>query len=172
MPGRILWNLKSWISHPYQGCSKTLPPKSRIMLECFFAIGDKKEARFLGKWHTTITLNDLNGSIAKASKGQIWLLAQSPIIHLGANNIDSADKMVNLAISCGFKNSGIKSLTKKFIVEICSTERLDTPVGRDGKIFCNDNHLKLLVDISNEIYNKSRFKLEKFYKNMQSFKYL
>ena len=80
--------------------------------------------------------------------------------------------MVNLAISSGFKNSGIKSLKKKYIVEICSTERLDSPIGHNGKVFCNDDHLNLLVDISNEIYNKSSLKLKKLYKNMQSFKYL
>ena len=65
------------------------------------------------------------------------------------------------AIASGFKNSGLKSIGKKIVVEICSTERLDMPVGKDGIVFCNNEHLKLLTSISNEIFNKSTKKLQK-----------
>ena len=70
--------------------------------------------------------------------------------------------MVKTAISCGFKNSGIKSLGKRIVVEICSTERLDAPIGRDKNLFCNAEYLRLLVDISNEVIEKSKEKLHQF----------
>ena len=44
---------------------------------------------------------------------------------------------------------------------MCSTERLDAPVGKDGELFCNDEYLDLLVNISNEIIKKSSLKLQK-----------
>ena len=69
--------------------------------------------------------------------------------------------MLKTAIACGFKHSGLKSLEKNIVVEICSTERLDAPVGKDGVLFCNKDHLDLLVNISNEIIKKSTLKLQK-----------
>jgi len=74
--------------------------------------------------------------------------------------------MVKAAIACGFKNSGLKSLGKKIVVEICSTERLDAPIGRDGNLFCNEEYLRLLIEIANEVFEKSNEKLTRFEKKL------
>jgi tRNA wybutosine-synthesizing protein 3 len=134
----------------------------RIILLEIQDIGDKKGARFLGKWHRTIKVDELLSASKNAEIGQIWILSQSPIIHIVAKTNYLADKILKTAISCGFKNSGLKSLSKKIVIEVCSTERLDAPIGIDGVIFSNKDHLKLLVKISNEIMKKSTIKLHKF----------
>ena len=133
----------------------------RIVLLEIPEIGNKKEAEFLGKWHRKIRVNELLSSLKNAKKGQLWILTQSPIIHIGAKTNIAAEKILKTAISCGFKNSGIKSIGKKIIVEICSTERLDSPIGVDGVILCKKEHLSLLTDISNNIIEKSTLKLYK-----------
>jgi tRNA wybutosine-synthesizing protein 3 len=133
----------------------------RIVLLEIPNIGNKKEAVFLGKWHRTINLDELSKASKKSKTGQIWLLSQSPIIHIVSKKNDSADRILKLAISCGFKNSGIRSLGRKIVIEICSTERLDAPVGADGTLYCNKDHLELLINISNEILEKSSKKLDK-----------
>ena len=125
-------------------------------------IGDKKNAEFLGRWHKPIELDELIGSLKNAKKGQLWLLSQSPVIHVIAKSPEAADSLLKTAISCGFKHSGMKSFGKKNVVEVCSTERLDAPIGLDKKLFCNDEHMQLLVNISNEIIKKSTQKLKKF----------
>jgi len=124
-------------------------------------IGNKKEAKFLGKWHRTVDASEILDSLKNAKIGQLWILSQSPIIHITAKTQIAADKMLKTAIACGFKHSGLKSLEKNIVVEICSTERLDAPVGKDGVLFCNKDHLELLVNISNEIIKKSTLKLQK-----------
>ena len=134
----------------------------RIVLLEIPRIGDKKNAKFLGKWHRKIKTEELLEALNKAEKGQLWFLAQSSIIHLSAKTIEAADKILKIAYSCGFKHSGFKTIENNIVVEICSTERLDAPVGMDKKIFCNNNHLDLLVNISNEIIDKSNKKLNKF----------
>lgn len=138
----------------------------RIVLLEIPNIGDKKAAKFLGKWHRTIDVNELIDASKKAKYGQIWLLSQSPIIHISTKTNEAADRLLKTAIACGFKNSGIKSLGRKIVVEVCSTERFDAPVGKDGVLFCNKEHLELLTDISNEILKKSTQKLKKFEKNL------
>lgn len=139
----------------------------RIVLLEIPSIGNKKEAKFLGKWHRTINVDELISASKKAENGQLWLLAQSPIIHIVAKTNNSADKILKIAIACGLKNSGIKSIGQKVVVEICSTERLDSPVGKDRVFFCNQEHLNLLVNISNKIMKKSTLKLQKFKEKIQ-----
>lgn len=125
-------------------------------------IGDKKNAIFLGKWHCKISSDDILKSMKKAKKGLLWILAQSPIIHIGAKTIKAADRMVKTSISCGFKNSSLKSYDKNIILEVASTERLDAPSGRDGVLFCDKDYLDLLVEIANNVFEKSSFKINKF----------
>jgi tRNA wybutosine-synthesizing protein 3 len=134
----------------------------RIVLLEIPNIGNKKEAIFLGKWHSTINIDELFLASNNSKKGQIWLLSQSPIIHITSKTTNAADRILKLAIACGFKNSGLKSIKKRIVVEICSTERLDVPIGKDGNLYCNKEHLDLLTNISNEIFNKSTNKLKKF----------
>jgi len=139
----------------------------RILLLQIPEIGDKKNAKFLGKWHRIIEPQELLSTVEKAEKGQLWLLAQSPIIHITAKTSLDAEKMLKTAISCGFKNSNLKSIGKKIVLEICSTERLDAPIGKDAILFCNDEHLNLLIDISNDVVEKSNLKLAKLQKELK-----
>ena len=132
----------------------------RIVLLEIPKIGDKKNAEFLGKWHYPINQEEFSEAAKMAKKGWIWFLAQSPIIHVGAKNINDADKLLKISIASGFKNTGIRSIGKKIIVEICSTERLDCPIGKDGKLFCEGSYQDILVETANEVINRSKVKLD------------
>ena len=134
----------------------------RIVLLELPVIGDKKNAKWLGKWHRKVKSDDVLSAVKNASVGQLWILAQSPIIHVAAKTNDAADRMLKTAIACGFKNSGLKSIDKNIMVEVCSTERLDAPVGKDGNLFCNEDYLGLLIDIANSVFERSSAKLSKF----------
>jgi tRNA wybutosine-synthesizing protein 3 len=134
----------------------------RIVLLEIPSIGDKRNARFVGIWHRKIKPKELKLSLKNAKTGLLLLLAQPPIIHISAKTNISADKMIKLANGSGFKNSGFKSIDKKFVVEVCSTERLDAPIGKNGTLFCDDEYLDLLVEISNEVIEKSASKLKRF----------
>jgi len=141
----------------------------RIVLLELPVIGDKQNAKFIGKWHRLINEEELKSNLVKAKKGQLWFLAQSSIIHIGAKTNKAADKILKIAYSSGFKHSGFKSIDNRFVVEICSTERLDAPVGKDGRLFFNNEYLDLLVNISNEIMKKSYSKLQKFEQNIRKY---
>jgi len=141
----------------------------RIVLLEIPHIGDKKGARFLGVWHRTIQQEELSAASKKATKGLLWLLAQAPIIHIGVENLPLADRMVKTAVACGFKNSAIRSLGKTVIIELCSTERLDAPIGRDGGLFCSEKHLTLLVEISNEVIERSSEKMSRLAEKLVKF---
>ena len=140
----------------------------RIMTFEIPSLGDKQRARILGKWHRTIRIEELFAATQTAQQGMIWLLAQAPILHIGCSTLEAADMLVKLSGSCGFKNSSVKSTGKKIIVEICSTERLDAPIGKDGILFCDDRYLQLLTDISNKVIERSQMKLKRFEKKLRN----
>jgi len=133
----------------------------RIVLLEIPKIGDKKNAKFVGVWHRKIKSKDVLSAVKNAKTGLLWILAQPPIIHVSAKSNVAADKFVKIANASGFKNSSFKSIDKNIVVEVCSTERLDAPIGKDGILFCEDEYLKLLVDIANEVIIKSNFKLNR-----------
>ena len=134
----------------------------RIVLLELPRLGDKQHACFLGKWHGFITVDNVYQALQKASTGMIWFLAQSPILHIGAETLADADTLVKLGVSSGFKNSAIRSLQPRIIVELCSTERLDTPLGNQGSMNNDTEYLELLTMIANQIIQRSQKKLKRF----------
>lgn len=134
----------------------------RIVLLEIPKIGDKRNAKFLGIWHRTIKSLDLLSALKQAKTGLLWIIAQPPIIHVSAKTANAADSLVKIANASGFKNTAFKSFRKNIVVEICSTERLDAPIGEDGVLFCNKYYLNLLVKLANEVILKSDLKLKRF----------
>jgi tRNA wybutosine-synthesizing protein 3 len=139
----------------------------RIVLLEIPKIGDKRNAKFVGIWHRIIKSKDLLSSLKNAKTGLLWILAQPPILHISAKTISSADSLIKIANASGFKNSSFKSIDKNIVVEICSTERLDAPIGKNGILFCNKDYLNLLIKIANEVILKSNLKLNRFKKELK-----
>lgn len=140
----------------------------RIMVLEVPSVGRKREATILGKWHQKIKAQKVQECATKAKRGQMWLLAQSPIFHVGVKSIKQTDSLLSLAIGSGFKNSGIKTKGKKIIVEITSTERVDAPMGRDGKLLCSKEYLEFLTEIANYTIERGDKKINRLAKNLLS----
>ena len=141
----------------------------RILLLQLPKIGDKKQAIFLGKWHRMVTLEEVAQAISKYDSDQLWLLGQPPIFHIGCQSIDAADAMIKLGISSGFKHSGVKSMHDQIIVELCSTERIDTPLGEKGLLLVDKQYLVFLVSRANKLITRTKAKLNRFERNLKSF---
>ena len=140
----------------------------RIMVLEVPSVGRKKEAKILGKWHHKIKGQEIQDCISTATWGQIWLLAQSPIFHVGVKSMKDTDSLLSIAIGSGFKNSGIKTKGKKIIVEITSTERVDAPLGKDGDLMCSKEYLEFLTEIADYVVERGDKKIYRLTKNLNS----
>jgi len=138
----------------------------RIMVLEVPSVGKKKEAKVLGKWHHKINGQEIQECITTATRGQIWLLAQSPIFHVGVESMKKTDSLLSIAISSGFKNSGIKTTGKKIIIEITSTERVDAPLGKDGEMICSKDYLRFLIENANYTIERGDKKIHRLSKNL------
>ncbi|MEA1993380.1 MAG: hypothetical protein U9N35_03150 [Euryarchaeota archaeon] len=132
----------------------------RILLIWLPKLGDKKDSVFLGKWHRKITYEDLEAALEFRETGATFFLSQSPILHVVSRDLDSAVELRNLAFSCGFKNTGIKSISEKITVEILSTERIDVPLG-EKKLLVDEKYLRLVIKYANKALKRSRKKLKR-----------
>jgi len=117
----------------------------------------KLYSRWLGKWHHYATYDEMFDALKERKNGYIVFVMNSPILHIACKDIESAKKMLELAIHSGLKASSIKSVSdRRVIVEILTTYKVDAPIGEDGKLFVDDNYLKFLLDYSNLKLKKAR----------------
>ncbi|CAO2842541.1 unnamed protein product [Amaranthus hypochondriacus] len=73
------------------------------------------------------------------------------IIAIECKDVGSAQFLVSLAISSGFRESGITSVSsKRVIIAVRSSIRLEVPLGCKGRIMVSSEYLRFLVDIANE----------------------
>jgi len=145
----------------------------RVILICIPEIGAKEEAEFIAKWHREVSKNEVLKAMGmwKDPDGELWLMSQSPILHVSCVSMEKAKQLLNLAIESGFKYSGIKAITmKRVMVEIMSTERMDVPVGRDGVIFCSEPYLDFIISKANFMLERGKEKLRRFYCGLEELK--
>ena len=145
----------------------------RVILICIPEIGAKEEAEFIAKWHREVSKNEVLKAMGmwKDPGGELWLMSQSPILHVSCVSMEKAKQLLNLAIESGFKYSGIKAITmKRVMVEIMSTERMDVPVGRDGVIFCSEPYLDFIISKANFMLERGKEKLRRFYYGLEELK--
>jgi len=75
----------------------------RIALISVPEIGAKREADFFGKWHRPVKLTEVLEAMNSAEKGEIWLISQSPILHVSCRRLESAKVLLQIAMESGFK---------------------------------------------------------------------
>lgn len=84
-----------------------------------------------------------------------WFLQEPVIIHIRCKDLKAAKKMLAIAVSSGFKKSGIISLNK-IILEIKSSEKMETFLTRN----IDKNYLNVLIKKANEKLLKSKEKIK------------
>jgi len=132
----------------------------RIVLITLPEIGDKKNAFFLGKWHTPVASEEVRDKINMYKNGYLFVLMQSPIIHVVCKDLTYAEKLIKIALECGFKYSSIKSIEEDgVLIEILSTENLHVPLGKDGKVMVNKEEIEFFIEMANKLLLRSKRKL-------------
>lgn len=139
----------------------------RIAVLDISEVGDKKSARFLGKWHAEVEPEDVINAAMK-SKSWGWLIQYPPILHVACKALDDAERLMNAANEAGFRRSGVISL-KNRVVEISSLERIELPVSFSGELVVPRDYLVSVVDFANKKLIRGKKKLEKFHILIKAF---
>ncbi|MCC7572952.1 MAG: hypothetical protein KO464_06145 [Candidatus Methanofastidiosum sp.] len=141
----------------------------RIILIELGEIGDKRESNFIFKSHERVDYKDIWRIINEYSGNKmLFLIVNSPIIHVVCRDIESAKKLINISKDSGFKYSSIFSIGEKIIVEIRSTEKMDIPVVKNRKVYPSEEYVIMLVEIGNQLIERIKKKIEKLNENLRS----
>ncbi|CAI9087185.1 OLC1v1021196C3 [Oldenlandia corymbosa var. corymbosa] len=73
------------------------------------------------------------------------------IIAVECRDVQAASSLVSLAISCGFRESGITSVSKKrVIIAIRCSIRMEVPLGNTQKVMVSPEYLDYLIRVAND----------------------
>ena len=122
---------------------------------------------FLFRSHKKVSLNEIKKALNEISKKYTKMVEfqqTTCILHVGCNNLESAQSLVNKANLSGWKHSGILSTKKRFIVELHSTEKMSFPIMNKGKVLVDDDFLKIVIKEANNKLERAWKKIERLKK--------
>ena len=96
----------------------------------------------------------IDGLDLSEKKGDLKFKSEPPILHVACRSLEDAEELLEKAREVGWKRSGIISLGKNIIVELLSTEKLEFPLMKDGKLLVSEEFLEIVLDKSNENLKK------------------
>jgi tRNA wybutosine-synthesizing protein 3 len=134
----------------------------------FLRESEKKEKNlFLRVYHDELSFNQIKKDVLEIvkefrnEKEIVKFKQESPILHVGCRNLELAQNLLNKAKTAGWKKSGIISSEGKFFVELCSTEKLEFPVIKDGNLLVGDKFWMVVVKEANKRLEKYQEKIKK-----------
>ncbi len=123
----------------------------------------KEEGLFLFRTHKITFFPELKKAVQDASKkykGLIYLKQEPCILHVACSSIEKAQQIVDRAKLAGWKKSAIIASSKRFVVELLSTEKIEMPVINQGTILVSDEYLKILAREANRKLQRTREKIK------------
>ncbi|KAM3345443.1 tRNA wybutosine-synthesizing protein 2/3/4 [Capsicum galapagoense] len=84
------------------------------------------------------------------------------IIAVECKDVEAAQFLVSLAIFSGFRESGITSVSKRVIVAIRCSIRMEVPLGDSEKLMVDEKYVEYLVELANEKMEANRRRTDNF----------
>ncbi|MEM1625993.1 MAG: hypothetical protein QXV69_01710 [Sulfolobaceae archaeon] len=127
----------------------------------------RKNSTIIYKNHFGIKLEILEDIVNKPHEYMLWLLVQSPIIHVYTFDYDEAWEVLKIARAAGFKHSGILVHNENgILVEIRSgIGMIQLLKDKNGKVVSD---LKAVTVVANDILAKGKEKLNKLKQHLLS----
>ena len=72
------------------------------------------------------------------------------LLHVEAASLAAADRFLSLAINSGFRNSGILSLGRRFVIAVRGCLRLEFPIIDNGELIASVEYIKRCTEIANK----------------------
>jgi tRNA wybutosine-synthesizing protein 3 len=132
--------------------------------------GKRHEAVWLYSTHDQLSAEEMARAktLMAESKDEIFFRQEALILHVCCRTLICAQDLVDLAKSCGLKRSGIIATRQRFMVELLSTERVETPIARDGQLLVSDEYLEELRLLANKRLMRTRQKMEQLEEELRA----
>lgn len=123
----------------------------------------KKEAAFHAKWHREVKFQELWEALNKKSNDELWFKMEPFIIHIGTDDTQNAQTLLQIMKKCGMKRGGIQVLKYgKIILELTGTQHLSCPVKKENNVLITQEYAREILERANKKLAKNYKLLEKF----------
>lgn len=137
----------------------------RILL--MISLEKKQKDLFLKVYHDLVSVEKLKKELNNLKNKELIKFKSEPcILHVACKNLESCQKMHDAAKNSGWKHCGIIATGRRFVVELSSSEKLEFPIMKNGKILVDDDFLKIVLKQANENLEKSWEKIEQMKKSI------
>lgn len=118
--------------------------------------------------HEKVKFEDILEAVKNLPDALVRFKSEPMILHVCCRSLDDAQKLMYVAHEAGLKDSGIISTRKRFIVKIVGSDRVDSPIAKDGKLMVSVEYLEWLTDIVNEKLDKVHARIEKLHETFEN----
>jgi tRNA wybutosine-synthesizing protein 3 len=128
---------------------------------------EKGPGLFLFRSHEMVSLEELKKELQEAclkTKDIVYLKQEPCVLAVSCSSVENAQELVDLARRLGWKRAGITTTTKKNIVELFGTEKLELPIIDGGRLLVDEEYLKILVKEANIRLKRTWEKIKKLEK--------
>lgn len=133
-------------------------------------ISEKKgDAKFYEKWHREVQFQEVWDAITSyGGKRKLWFRCEPFIIHIFAEDLESAKELLRLSRKAGFKRGGIWGFRKDWpFLELIGTSEFSLPVS-DGKTLISEEHCRYIVKTANVTLRRNYSRLKRFEKELNA----
>jgi tRNA wybutosine-synthesizing protein 3 len=125
----------------------------------------KSDCQWLYVTHEQADLNAILNCLEQRSKDidMISMKFEAFILHIICRTLECAKVLLNIALECGYRNSGLViSNQGKITLAIRSTHALEVPLVIGGRLYVNQDYITQIVSIANEKMTANKAKIDKF----------
>ena len=138
----------------------------RITLITLPESGRKDESLFVHKKHTFVDADAMFETLKELvtrTDEEVWFRMEGLIMHVGCKTLENANALLACARVAGLKKSTIFSAQKQIIVEINTSQKIDTLVAERGTIVVPKAYFTRLVEKANSKLKEVKKKNEQFF---------
>jgi|TARA_B100002003_G_C14128653_1_gene542869 tRNA wybutosine-synthesizing protein 3 len=117
-------------------------------------LSKKSDKKFNIQWiykdHKEANLKKIQETLKELPDNPVWIKQESAILHICCKDMETAERLLVICKNTGFKFSGILSTKKRIIVQVMSSENLETIVADKKQLLISEEYLIRLVDECNK----------------------
>ena len=133
------------------------------------------------------TNDQTSSSTTTSSATPVWLLPSTGdvvlrfepfILAIECETLQAANAILQIGMQAGFRESGVSGLTRRYIVSIRSSVRLEVPIysasanNGEGRLLVDESYMRYLLELANEKYEKNIAKIERFFEAVRKASHL
>ncbi|CAF0729335.1 unnamed protein product [Rotaria sp. Silwood1] len=125
----------------------------------------KSDCQWLYVTHEQADLNAILNCLEQRPKDidMISIKFEAFILHVICRTLECAKILLNIALECGYRNSGLViSNQGKITLAVRSTHALEVPLVIGGRLCVDENYISQIVSIANEKMTANMTKIDKF----------